>query len=273
MKAKIIGLILVVLPIFNFAFAGRMSVEKAEAFFKKNTPCVLAIAPIYPESGPRSQVSSLNQKLNQATTGEIMILSGHADSDVNIFCVFEGTKYKGTINEKQGCFAGYFNPLSGDWSGFLSENSGQTIGVMESKCTSDVVKDILNSTKITDSLKKTLVGQSIKARFGTFHTVFELYLRFSDFIVKPDLRVIYDQHNLINSLCPKSPCGPTILLSEQISAIKEDPADIEREKQFKIEEQNHKAVVAAQIKARDEKQKKLQKKADEDRKKKERLWD
>lgn len=236
------------LLVASSASAGRLSVEKAEAFFNKEKPCVLAIAPIYPKKDTQNRVTDLTQKLTHASDAEIVVPAGSADSDVDVICVFDGAKYAGTINEISGCFAGYFNPATGNWKGILNENSRQTIGVEGKKCTKEVVQELLKPGKLANDFKKTDDGRTLKSRLGNYNSFFELYLRIADRVLHPDLRVLYDKHDLISSLCLKSPCGQTIFLQEQLAAIKPDAEDLADQKKSNFFERIGKLITETDLK-------------------------
>lgn len=242
-----LGLVLLLLFKCDLSYAGRLTVEKAEAFFKKEKPCTLAIAPIYPEKKFQDRATDVGQRLAQANDGEIMIQMGNDDSDVQILCVFEGTKYAGTINEIKGCTAGFFNPSSGEWTGILNEKARKYIGIGGKSCSKEVVKELLTSIKISNVLKNDFVGTSLKNQLGNYNTIFELYLRMLDRILHPDLRVLYDEHNLTGSLCPKSPCGPIIRLQEQLAAIKPDDEDVRRKRAWEFVKSFESVPTAAEV--------------------------
>lgn len=246
------------------SFAGRLSAEKAEAFFKKERPCAIAIAPVYPKrhtvSGePNSRAVMANntanmmQQLTHAAEGDIYIPSGSADGDVDIICVFEGTKYAHTVNEIHGCFAGYYNPASGDYKSILSKKVGYDAVMEGKKCTKDVVAELLTSKKLADEMaKKTAARQMV----GNFNTIFEFFLVAANVLFHPELKVLYDEYGLASSICPKQPCGPILNVEEQVSAIQPDP---KWATQVKAQQQKQSESDAVQKKKKDDQKQKAEK--------------
>lgn len=260
MKLSNFLIIFCALSACHFANAGRLTVEKAEKFFKDKKPCTLVIAPVYPvknskndvsvssasQAGMAKNVSRFNMQVTGGSDGEIEVSYGHPDGDVDMICIFDGTKNQGTINEIKGCFAGYYNPAKDEWRGLLKESVGKSVVIEGKTCTSEVVAELLGSSKIAEGLKKTDGGRTFKAYYGNFNSVFELYLRTASSILNTDLRIIYDPNNVVNSLCPKKPCGPVIHIQDQLAAIKPDPGDVERQKQFEQDEKKRKETEQAQ---------------------------
>lgn len=228
-----ISLILVLIKTSS-ASAGRLTVERAETFFKTKKPCALAIAPIYPSPKSQTQGMRTNQALSNATDSEIMIQLGRSDGDVEVICVFDGSKNDGTINEIRGCFAGYYNPANDVRTGILSEAARQPILIEGKACTKDTILELLKSEKKMSDFKNTSIGQATRIQVGNFNNVFELYLRSMDQLMHPDLRVLYDEYNVIGSLCTKAPCGPVIKIQDQLAAMTPDPAELRTEKNLKF---------------------------------------
>ena len=216
MNAKIIGLILVALPIFNFAFAG-VSIEKAKSFFKEKRPCKFAIV--------------------TTSNGEI--------SDIvrpSTFCVFDSITDRGTINEVRGCAVSYYDPDVDRYFPLLKQSSLSTMPFVNTSftlstgklCDKDTVVELLTSAKRIETFKSSLVGQYLKAHDGNYKNIYELYLQMTPSLIK-NLSLVYDEYEIGDLFCSKKPCT-TFDHAEEVAHIKEDPADIERQKKFKEEQ-------------------------------------